>query len=205
MNNGGGAVLEASFDVLVAHTCVRAVYIYIYIQTHTHTHTHTHTTVCALRIARSRTCLSLYPTPPPSLSLPLVHAAVSRLTSPDSQNRLPPPPPPTPPPPPQHTRQSDAKTEREALGNGHIDASLVGFSPATRPSSSVLWSLTSDNCRAPGRTLDTLLPISDAEYPAFYPMALKLVVCGQIHASLVQFSTHPRRRIPAFCPRLDGA
>jgi hypothetical protein len=31
------------------------------------------------------------------------------------------------------------------------------------------WSLTSDNCRAPGRMFDTLLPIPDVEYPAFLP------------------------------------
>ena len=31
------------------------------------------------------------------------------------------------------------------------------------------WSLTSDNGRAPGRMFDTLLPIPDAEYPAFLP------------------------------------
>jgi hypothetical protein len=30
-----------------------------------------------------------------------------------------------------------------------------------------------DNCRAPGRILDTLLPISNAEYPAFYPLGIK--------------------------------
>ena len=46
-------------------------------------------------------------------------------------------------------------------------------SPARRPSSSVSCSLTSDNGRAPGRMLDTLLPIPDAEYPAFYPIGIK--------------------------------
>jgi hypothetical protein len=35
------------------------------------------------------------------------------------------------------------------------------------------WSLTSDNCRAPGQMLDTLLPIPNAEYPAFYPIGFK--------------------------------
>jgi hypothetical protein len=31
----------------------------------------------------------------------------------------------------------------------------------------------SDNGRAPGRMHDTLLPIPDAEYPAFYPIGIK--------------------------------
>jgi hypothetical protein len=53
-------------------------------------------------------------------------------------------------------------------------------STARRPSSSVFGTLTGDNCRAPGRMLDTLLPIPDAEYPAFYPIGIKASCVYQV-------------------------
>ena len=54
-------------------------------------------------------------------------------------------------------------------------------SPARRPSSSVFRSLMSNNCSAPGRMLDTLLPIPNAEYPAFYPIGIKAsCVCWKL-------------------------
>jgi hypothetical protein len=46
------------------------------------------------------------------------------------------------------------------------------------------WSLTSINGSTPGRMIDNLLPIPDAEYPAFYPIGIKAscvcIVCGGV-------------------------
>ncbi len=38
------------------------------------------------------------------------------------------------------------------------------------------WSLTSNNCSAPGQMFDNLLPIPDAEYHAFYPIGIRYLI-----------------------------
>ena len=53
-------------------------------------------------------------------------------------------------------------------------------SPARRQSSSVSCPLTSDNGHAPGLMLDTLLLISDAEHPAFYPIGIDAGCMGSL-------------------------
>jgi hypothetical protein len=60
-------------------------------------------------------------------------------------------------------------------------------------------SLTSDNGRAPGRMFDTLLPfraISDAEYPAFYPIGIKASCVCAPHAPCRRRRSTTRTLLP---------
>jgi hypothetical protein len=67
-------------------------------------------------------------------------------------------------------------------------------------------SLSSDNGRAPGQMLDTLLPIPNAEYPAFYLIGIKASCAGALLASSeIAIPHYGRGSCAAACKRSLGS